>query len=84
MYGAVSAMRVSVVESEHVLVQSNVWEMRSEKQMAALRMEGGKKGGGTSDDEPTYSIYHLCCLYVHPLYFTLSSTQPERKWNGVG
>ena len=47
-HSAVSAMRVSVVESEHVLAQSNVWVMRSEKQMAALRMVGG----GTSDDEP--------------------------------
>lgn len=37
-------MRVSDGESEHVLAQSNVWEMRSEKQMAALRMEGGKRG----------------------------------------
>lgn len=45
VYSAVSAMWVSVVESEHVLAESNVWEMRSEKQMAALRMEGGRKKG---------------------------------------
>lgn len=80
MYSAVSPMSVSAVESGHVLAESNVWEMRSEKQMAALRMEGGREGGGTSDDEPSYNIYHLCCLYVHHLYFTLSSALPERKW----
>lgn len=76
-------MRVSDGESEHVLAQSNVWEMRSEKQMAALRMEGGSKGGGTSDDEPTFNIYHLCCLSVHPLFYTLSYTPPEKTWNGM-
>lgn len=46
MHRAVSAMRVRVLESEHLLAQSNVWERRSETQMAALRTEGGRKGGG--------------------------------------
>lgn len=35
-----------MLESKHLLAQSNVWERRSETQMAALRMAGGRKGGG--------------------------------------
>lgn len=71
MHGAVNCDEGDcVVESGHVLAQSNVWEMRSEKQMAAWRMKRGREGGGTTDDEPTYNIHHFRCLYVHPLYFT--------------
>lgn len=58
MYSAVSVMRGSVGESEHVLAQSNVWEIRGEKQMAALKIEGGREEGGKSDDEPKYNINH--------------------------
>lgn len=35
------ALSVRVLESECVLAQPNVWERRSEDQMAALRMERG-------------------------------------------
>lgn len=57
---------MSVAESEHVLAQSNVWEIRCEKQMAALKTERAREGGVKSDDEPNYNIYHLCCLCAHP------------------
>lgn len=66
------------VESEHVLAQSNVWEMRSEKQMAALRMKGEGRGGGMSDDKATNNIHHLCCPLLHSFI-----QPPERKWNRV-
>lgn len=81
MYSAVSVMRMSAGKSEHVLAQSNVWEMKSEKQMAALRMERGREGGGKSD-ESKYNMDDLCCQYARPLYFTISSAQPEREKNG--
>lgn len=51
MHSDIRTTMVSVGESEHVLAWSNVWEMRSEQQMAGLRMEGGREGGGKSDDE---------------------------------
>lgn len=80
MSGAVNAKRASVVESEHVLAQSNVWEMRSEKQAAALRMEGG----GTSDDELTCcAAFIICAAIMFILSTSLSPTQPERKLNWV-
>lgn len=56
----------SVAESEHVLAQSNVWEIGCEKQMAALKTERAREGGVKSDDEPKYNIYHLCWLCAHP------------------
>lgn len=83
MYSTESVMRVSVGESEHVLAQSNVWEIRNEKQMAALKIERGREGGGKSDDEPKYNIYHLFCLCARPLnydYFIHPGT--ERKEEG--
>lgn len=83
MHGTVRAMRTSVVESEHVLAQSNVWEMRSEKQMAALRMGVGRKGGGTSDDEPTYKIYHLCCQNIHQFHSFIHPPKDKTEQGGV-
>lgn len=44
MYNPVNAMRVSAGENEHVLAQSNTWEMRSEQQMADLREEEREEG----------------------------------------
>lgn len=46
--------------------------------------DGGEKarGGGTSDDLPTYNIYHLRCPYAHPLYFTVSmhTGRGKKRW----
>ncbi|KAI9520447.1 hypothetical protein NQZ68_017147 [Dissostichus eleginoides] len=51
--------------------------MRSERQMDAWRMEE-RKGGGRSDDEPTYNIHHLC----RPVFILANSLHPgERKWS---
>lgn len=59
-----------MLESECVLAQPNVWERRSEEQMAALRME-------TSDDEPAFN-YHSHCLCAHPPLL-LSFICPSRE-----
>lgn len=63
-----------------MLAQSNVWE-RSEKQMAALRMEGGRKGGAqVMMSQPTIII---CAAHV----FILSTSffhPPIQRGNGVG
>ena len=76
--------RVSVGKTEHVHAQSNVWEIKREKQMAALKMKGRGKGGGKRDDEPKYNINDLCCVYAHPFHFTISSILPERQKMGGG
>lgn len=74
---------VRVLEREHVLAQSNVWERRSEKQMAALRMEGGRKGGGrVMMNQPTTII---CAARVFILSTSLfhPPSREEMEWGGV-
>lgn len=77
--GTARAARTSVGECEHVLAQSNVWEMKSEKQMAALRMGGveeDREEGRVMMSQPTKSITCAASMFI---YFTLSSTHPKMK-----
>lgn len=69
---AVGAPRARESESEHVLAQESVWERRSEKQMAAFRMKGGRKGGGRG--MMSKSTVCAACVFI---YF--STTHPERQ-----
>lgn len=88
MYSAVSVMRVSVGESEHVFAQLNVWEMRSEKQMADLTEEE-REEGRVMMSQPTTSIISAVCVLILSLSLCFPPFHPpsqrekrRNKWGG--
>lgn len=70
-----------MLESEHVIVQSNVCERRSKKQMTALRMEGRKKGRRACDDGPANCMSIICAaVFIFSIHFH----PPICRGNGAG
>ena len=68
-----------MLESEHVFVQSDVWE-RNKKEMTAFRMEGRKKGRRVCNDGPANCMSIICAaVFIFSVHFH----PPIRRRNGA-